>query len=76
MPEDLVNQPAHYRTGRIETIDAILGLNVGYLEGNIIKYLARWRHKGKTPELKKQDLLKARYYMNLLLAVADEELAE
>ncbi|MEL0118547.1 MAG: DUF3310 domain-containing protein [Opitutae bacterium] len=72
---DPVNKPNHYRQGTIEVVDAILGLKLPYLEGNILKYLARWKFKGKTLELKKQDLLKARYYLNLLIANSDDELA-
>jgi hypothetical protein len=71
---DPVNKPDHYRQGKIEVVDAILGLKLPYLEGNILKYLARWRFKGKTVELKKQDLLKARYYLNLLIVNSDDEL--
>jgi hypothetical protein len=36
----------------------------GFLEGNTIKYLARWRSKGGV-----QDLQKARHYLDKLIEV-------
>ena len=49
--KDLVNKPPHYNNGKIETIDAIksaLGEGVEfYLQGNIMKYVWRYRHKNK-----------------------------
>lgn len=65
---DPVNKPQHYLHGRLEVVQAIIGLDVGYLEGNVIKYLCRWKHKGETNELKLQDLLKARHYLDLAIA--------
>ena len=46
----MVNHPPHYNQAGIETIDAILGSVTGdgfeyYLQGNIIKYLWRYRYK-------------------------------
>lgn len=51
--------PAHYRQGDIECIDAIkaaLGDQFpGFLRGNVIKYLWRYRQKGGVEDLKKAD---------------------
>lgn len=65
---DPVNRPEHYTQGGIETIDAIEASMSpyefqGYLKGNILKYLWRYRHKGKA----EQDLRKARWYMDRLI---------
>ena len=66
MENDLINHPSHYCTGKIETIDIIkdvtgLGFN-GYCEGNIIKYVSRYKSKNGL-----QDLLKAQWYLNKLI---------
>lgn len=55
---DNVNQPAHYRAGKIETIDYIaesLGTEAfrDYCIGNVLKYASRWRHKNGVEDLRK-----------------------
>ena len=72
--EDMVNHPPHYNQGGMEVIDVIeAGIGdqgfIGYLLGNILKYLLRFRHKGKPIE----DLKKARLYLDKLIAVVSEE---
>ena len=71
MANDPVNHPAHYTTGTIETLDYILDQRCGYLDGQVIKYLSRYRHKGHPI----QDLRKAEFYLRRLIAElqADEE---
>ena len=60
---DQVNRPSHYRKGSLETIQAIEGLGLGYFEGNVLKYLSRYKHKGKPLE----DLRKAQWYLARLI---------
>ena len=65
---DPVNAPPHYNTGNIECID-YLEDNLGegfqaYLEGNVKKYLHRYRHKGSEIT----DLRKARWYLDKLIS--------
>ena len=64
----LVNHPDHYTNSSIETIDMIESITAEgfhyYLEGNILKYLARYRHKNGI-----QDLEKAQWYLNKLIEV-------
>ena len=55
--------PLHYTTGSMETWDAIHGLGLGYLAGNVVKYLCRYPHKGE----KRVGLLKARTYLDKLI---------
>ena len=62
--EDLVNHPGHYTKG-IETTDYIISHGMSYCEGNVIKYITRWRQKGGV-----QDLEKARWYLNKLISEA------
>lgn len=64
---DEVNKPQHYNEGSIECIEAIeasmsAAEYKGYLKGNTIKYLWRYRYKGKPG----QDLQKARWYLTKL----------
>lgn len=63
---DMVNKPQHYNNGDIECIKYIkqqLGdCFVDYCEGNVIKYLHRWRYKNG-----KQDLEKAQWYLNCMV---------
>ena len=42
---------------------------IGYLLGNILKYLLRFRHKGKPIE----DLKKARWYLDKLISVVSDK---
>ncbi len=64
---DKVNKPAHYRVGEVEAIDYINQQLGGdgirhYLEGNILKYMHRWRFKNGV-----EDLRKARWYLDKLI---------
>ena len=65
---DQINSPTHYTSGSMEVIDAIEGMELGYHEGNIVKYVSRWRMKGGI-----QDLQKARWYLNRLIENATIE---
>jgi hypothetical protein len=59
-PQDMVNSPAHYKVGGIETIDFIEAKNLGYHLGNAVKYISRADHKGRRIE----DLEKAKWYLD------------
>lgn len=54
----------HYKQHTYETWDVILDWGLGYLDGNAVKYLSRWRHKGGV-----QDLKKAAHYIQKLIEV-------
>ena len=43
----------HYASNDIQPWDYIIANNLGYLEGNIIKYTTRWRRKGGIDDLRK-----------------------
>ena len=67
---DMVNSPSHYKTGKIECIEAMKAMLtdeefIGYLRGNAFKYLWRYRSKGKAYE----DLQKAQWYLNRLVSI-------
>ena len=57
-----VKNPTHYTCGSIEPWDYIIANDLGYLEGNIVKYITRYQLKNG-----KQDLLKARQYLDKLI---------
>lgn len=70
MKEDVINNPSHYTSGRIECIDAISsatselqGLEA-VCTGNAIKYLWRWKLKNGV-----QDLEKAKWYIDKLISL-------
>ena len=54
--------PSHYRQGDIELIDYILDQKFDYLEGNIIKYVSRYKNKNGV-----EDLNKAQWYLRRLI---------
>jgi len=54
--------PSHYRQGDIEVIDYILDQKFDYLEGNIIKYVSRYKNKNGV-----EDLNKAQWYLRRLI---------
>ncbi len=62
----MVNHPPHYNKANIECIDAIrAATNEGYgyyLQGNILKYVWRYRYKGGV-----EDLEKAKFYLDRLI---------
>jgi hypothetical protein len=65
---DNVNHPPHYTAhpAGIECIDVVEHLP--FLEGNILKYVWRWRGKGGV-----EDLRTARWYLDRLIAQAEKE---
>lgn len=54
----------HYKTKAIQPWDFIVANEIGFLDGNAIKYLTRWRDKGGV-----EDLKKARHYIDKLIEV-------
>lgn len=60
-----MNNPEYYKKGNIEVIDFIIDQNFNFVEGNIIKYICRYKYKG-TPL---QDLEKANKYSGILLEI-------
>ena len=56
----------HYKT-EIQPWDFIIANNLGYLEGNIIKYVSRYKKKGGMA-----DLLKAQHYLQKLIETTEK----
>ena len=70
--KDMVNHPPHYNQHGIECIDAIEACtDVGfehYLQGNILKYLWRYRYKNGIEDLKKAD-----WYLQKLISTVERQ---
>ena len=70
---NMVDNPPHYNQAGIECLDAIeAATGEGYefyLQGNILKYLWRYRYKNGL-----EDLKKAEFYLKRLIEVEKEKL--
>lgn len=53
---------SHYKGKTIQPWDFIAANELGYFEGNIVKYVSRWRDKGGV-----DDLRKAQHYLQKLI---------
>tara|TARA_E500000318_G_scaffold102539_1_gene106922 strand:+ start:186 stop:443 length:258 start_codon:yes stop_codon:yes gene_type:complete len=74
--ELIVNSPPHYKQGDVECIEAIKAATgdgyQGYLQGNIMKYIWRYRAKGQAIN----DLKKAQWYLKELIVDEQKRAAE
>lgn len=52
----------HYKSMAIQPVEFIHANGIGYFEGNVIKYVSRWRQKNGLDDLKK-----AKHYIELLI---------
>ena len=52
----------HYSSKKIQPIDYIMANQLGFCEGNVVKYITRYKDKNG-----KEDLLKAKQYIDFLL---------
>ena len=56
--------PKHYLNKKIEPIEYIEANNLGFHEGNIIKYITRYKEKDEM-----DDLFKAQWYIQRLISM-------
>lgn len=82
---DMVKSPAHYNMGKIEVWDFITDQQMGYFDGNAVKYICRYRHKGKPVEdldkaiaflTKLRDIEKAKPDPNKIIAPLQETIGK
>jgi hypothetical protein len=59
---------SHYKDKSIQPWDYIVQNEIPYLEGNIIKYVSRWRDKGGV-----DDLRKAQHYLTKLIEINTQD---
>ena len=58
----------HYSQLAIEPIQFIETNQLGYHEGNVVKYVSRWRNKNGI-----EDLNKAKWYIERLITIEEEK---
>ncbi len=63
--KDNINNPTHYTRG-IETLEYTTSWRMDFIEGNIIKYVTRYKYKNGL-----EDLKKAQFYINRLIEIAE-----
>lgn len=59
----------HYKDLPIQPVEYIHANALGYFEGNVIKYISRWRKKNGIA-----DLEKAKHYIELLIELENRKL--
>lgn len=57
-----IENPPHYSKYSIEPKEYIMKNGLGWCEGNVIKYITRWKDKGGV-----EDLNKAREFISILI---------
>lgn len=58
---------SHYKELSIQPVEYVYRNQVGFFEGNVIKYVTRWRDKGGI-----DDLEKAKHYLEMLIEFESE----
>ena len=66
-PVKEIIDPVHYHF-EIEPFDYIHDNDMGFAEGNVIKYITRWRYKDGI-----KDLYKAKKYIEMLISKEEKE---
>lgn len=59
---------SHYKDLKIQPVEYITANNIPYMEGNVIKYVTRWREKGGL-----RDLEKAKHYLEMLIEMQNQK---
>jgi hypothetical protein len=59
--------PSHYDLN-IQPVDYIIANDIPFCEGNVIKYISRWKNKNGLDDLKK-----ARHYIDMLIVEAERQ---
>lgn len=58
----------HYKACKIQPFEYIHANGLGFAEGNVVKYVTRWKDKGGI-----EDLKKARHYLELLIEAEEKK---
>jgi hypothetical protein len=61
----------HYADTDVQAWDAITAWGLGFLDGNVVKYMSRWRKKDGL-----SDLLKAQHYLSKLIETVERAQAQ
>ena len=65
--KDSPTSPGHYKNGSIQPIEYILANDLGFCEGNVVKYITRWQYADGVTDLKK-----AKQYIQFLIDKWDD----
>lgn len=65
---DIQEGGGHYKDQPIQPVEYIHANAIGYFEGNVIKYVSRWRKKNGL-----EDLKKAKHYIELLIELEQKK---
>lgn len=67
-PKDDIKRPEHYARYAIEPCTFIMANDLPFAEGNVVKYICRWRYKNG-----RQDLEKAKRYIEMIIEDLDRK---
>lgn len=67
-PLDIQHGGDHYKSKGIQPIEYILANNLGFCEGNCIKYVTRYKDKNGI-----EDLKKAKHYIEYLITTMEKD---
>ncbi len=59
---------SHYKSMKIQPVEFILANDLGFCEGNVVKYICRYKQKGGV-----QDLKKVIHYAELLIQSLEDD---
>lgn len=59
----------HYKNLKIQPVEYIHANNIGFMEGNVIKYVTRWKAKNGI-----EDLKKAKHHLEMLIQLEEDSL--
>ena len=59
---------SHYKDKAIQPIEYIYANKMGFCEGNVVKYITRWKEKNGVA-----DLEKAKHYIELLIELENNK---
>lgn len=59
---------SHYKELRIQPLEFIVKNELDFLQGNVVKYVVRYKVKGGL-----EDLKKARHYLDLMIELKERE---
>lgn len=70
MTKEQIEHPTYYNQGKIEMWDYAHDHNLGFFEGNIVKYVTRWKDKNGLMDLKK-----AKEYLDKLIDLTESNIS-
>ncbi len=58
----------HYSKYKIQPLEFIVANNLDFLQGNVVKYVVRYKDKGGL-----EDLKKARHYLDMIIELLEKD---